>query len=314
MAKAKTVLVTGGAGFIGSHLVDRLLADGHTVAIIDNLSTGKLKNLNHGAAFHHVDIASGALPDIFRRVQPDVVFHLAAQTSVSASTKRPVEDGETNVMGTLRLLEAARQMGIDKFIYSSTGGALYGEPAQNPCSEETRVAPLSPYGLSKYLGEQYVELYSRAYQLNHTILRYGNVYGPRQDPKGESGVVSIFARAMLDGKQPRIFGDGEQERDFVYVDDVVEANIRAMKRGDGGTFNIGTGCGASVNQICDLLKEITSYRWRPDHGPSRAGDVYRITLDCQRALDELEWSPQVTLEEGLTRTVEFLRERARVPA
>ena len=313
MAESKTALVTGGAGFIGSHLVDRLLEDGHTVAIIDNLSTGKLKNLNHGAVFHHVDIASAALQDIFRRVQPDLVFHLAAQTSVSASTKNPIADGETNVIGALRLLEAARQVGVEKFIYSSTGGALYGEPVENPCSEETKVAPLSPYGLSKYLGERYIELYSRTHHLNYTILRYGNVYGPRQDPKGESGVVSIFARAMLAGQQPRIYGDGEQERDFVYVDDVVEANIQAIKHGDDGVFNIGTGCGTSINQVFQLLKEITNYRWGPDHGPARAEDVYRIILDCRRAFRKLKWSSQVSLEDGLTRTVEFFREHAQVP-
>jgi UDP-glucose 4-epimerase len=310
MAQAKTALVTGGAGFIGSHLVDRLLEDGHTVAIVDNLSTGKLKNLNHRAAFHHVDITSEAIMDTFRRVQPDLVFHLAAQTSVGASTKDPIADGETNVIGTLRLLEATRQMGVEKFVYSSTGGALYGEPASNPCPEDTKVAPLSPYGLSKYLGERYLELYSRTYHLNYTVLRYGNVYGPRQDHKGESGVVSIFAKSMLAGKQPRIFGDGGQERDFVYVDDVVDANIQAINLGGGRAFNIGTGCGASVNQIFQLLKEITNYRWKPDHGPARAGDVYRINLDCQQALRELEWSPRVSLEEGLTRTVEFFREHA----
>ena len=314
MFKARTALVTGGAGFIGSHLVDRLLDEGHTVAIVDNLSTGKLQNLNHRATFFHVDITSDSLSDTFRRVQPDIVFHLAAQTSVGASTKCPIDDGEINVIGTLRLLEAARQTGVDKFIYSSTGGALYGDPVENPCSEDAAIAPLSPYGMSKYLGERYIELYARSHHLNYSILRYGNVYGPRQNPQGESGVVSIFARAMLDGKQPRIFGDGEQERDFVYVSDVVESNVRAIEHGDGRAYNIGTGIGTSVNEVFQSLKQITHYRWNADHGPSRHGDVYRITLDCRRAGEELGWAPQVDFKKGLSQTVDFLRVHARALA
>ena len=313
MLKAGTALVTGGAGFIGSHLVDRLLQEGHEVAVVDNLSTGKLKNLNHRATFFHGDITTEAMTETFRRLQPDVVFHLAAQTSVSASTKWAVNDGETNVIGTLRLLEAARQTGVEKLVYSSTGGALYGDPVENPCSEDASIVPLSPYGLSKYLGEQYIQLYARSHHLNYTILRYGNVYGPRQDPRGESGVVGIFAKAMLAGKQPCVFGDGEQERDFVYVDDVVEANIQAMEHGDGRAYNIGTGIGTSVNDIFQALKQITRYRWNADHAPGRPGDVYRITLDCRRAAEELGWTPRVGLDEGLAHTVEFLRDHAGVP-
>ncbi|HEU0020727.1 MAG TPA: NAD-dependent epimerase/dehydratase family protein [Dehalococcoidia bacterium] len=314
MAEVKSALVTGGAGFIGSHLVDRLLKEGHKVSVVDNLSTGKLKNLNSGATFYHVDITHPSVQDIFQREQPDVVFHLAAQISVSESTKDPVNDGEINVIGTLRLLEAVRRSGIEKFIYSSTGGALYGDPVENPCNEQTPIKPLSPYGLSKFLAEQYIELYHRLYHLNYTVLRYGNVYGPRQDPHGEAGVVAIFSQAMLEGKQPRIFGEGDQERDFVYVGDVVDANILAMTRGDGNAFNIGTGRGTNVNRIFDALRDIIKYKWEADHRAARPGEVHQISLDCKKAYDELGWSPQVNLEEGLELTAEFFRKTVRASA
>ena len=308
MVEAKTALVTGGAGFIGSHLVDRLVALDYRVVVIDNLSGGKLKNLNTAASFHHSDITQPAASDVFQREQPDLVFHLAAQTSVSYSTRDPVKDGEINVIGTLRMLEASRRYGVEKFIYSSTGGALYGDPEVDPCPDDHPVIPLSPYGMSKYLGEQYLQFYRRLYRLNYTSLRYGNVYGPRQDPHGEAGVIAIFAQAMLEGKQPEIFGDGEQERDFVSVEDVVEANILAIDRGDGLAMNIGTGQRTSVNRIFELLKSIIGYKWDPVHGPARLGDVYQISLESARAAKELGWAAQVDLEEGLRRTAEYFRE------
>ena len=308
MVEAKTALVTGGAGFIGSHLVDRLVALDYRVVVIDNLSGGKLKNLNTAASFHHSDITQPAASDVFQREQPDLVFHLAAQTSVSYSTRDPVMDGEINVLGTLRMLEASRRYGVDKFIYSSTGGALYGDPEVDPCPDDHPVIPLSPYGMSKYLGELYMECYRRLYRLNYTSLRYGNVYGPRQDPHGEAGVVAIFSRAMLEGKQPEIFGGGDQERDFVCVDDVVEANIRAIARGSGMAMNIGTGQKTSVNRIFELLKSIIGYKWGPVHAPARLGDVYQISLASARAAEELGWTAQVDLEEGLRRTVDYFRQ------
>lgn len=311
MAEARKALVTGGAGFIGSHLVDRLLSSEFRVVVIDNLSTGKLKNLNPSATFHHVDITHPSVTEVFQREQPDLVFHMAAQASVSLSTKDPIHDGDVNVIGTLRLLEAARRHGIEKFIYSSTGGALYGEPESNPCTEEQPVAPISPYGVSKYVCELYLQLYHRLYQLNYTTLRYGNVYGPRQEPHGEAGVVAIFAQAMLEGKQPQIFGDGNQERDFVYVDDVVEANLRAIDGGDKQALNIGTGETTSVNRIFEELKSIIKYRWEPEHGPARPGDVYRISLDSAKAAQELGWTPKTSLEHGLNQTVEYFRESVR---
>ena len=314
MAEETTALVTGGAGFIGSHLVDRLLEKGYRVVVIDDLSTGKLKNLNPRATFYHVDITSPSLQEVFHKESPDLVFHLAAQISVSESTKDPIKDSNINVTGTLRLLEAARRSGIEKFIYSSTGGALYGDPETNPCSEETPIVPLSPYGLSKYLAEKYVELYHRLYHLDYTILRYGNVYGPRQDPHGEAGVVAIFSQLMLEGKQPQIFGAGDQERDFVYVGDVVEANILAIQEGERDAFNIGTGQGTSVNRIFELLQSIIGYKWDAEHRPGRPGEVYKISLECSKAFRVLGWSPQVTLEEGLRNTVEFFRKPAKTTA
>ena len=308
MAESKTALVTGGAGFIGSHLVDRLLELEYRVVVIDDLSGGKLKNLNPAASFRHSDITQPSASEVFQREQPDLVFHLAAQTSVPYSTRDPVKDSETNVTGTLRMLEAARRHGVEKFIYSSTGGALYGDPQVDPCPDDHPVMPLSPYGMSKYLGEQYLDFYQRLYRLNYTILRYGNVYGPRQDPHGEAGVIAIFTQAMLEGKQPEIFGDGDQERDFVMVEDVVEANIRAIDGGDGLAMNIGTGQKTSINRLFDLLKTIIGYRWEALHGPARLGDVYQISLHSGMAEKELGWTARVELEEGLRRTVEYFRQ------
>ena len=312
MAQTKTALVTGGAGFIGSHLVDRLLSLDYKVIIVDNLSSGKLKNLNPGATFHHVDITHPSVTEVFQREEPDLVFHLAAQISVTESMKDPIKDAETNVLGTLRLLEAARRSGIEKFIYSSTGGALYGNPEVIPCGDQHPVAPLSHYGMSKYLGERYLELYLQLHRLHYVILRYGNVYGPRQDPHGEAGVVAIFTRAMLDGKQPQIFGDGSQERDYISVTDVVEANICAIKYGDGTAYNIGTGQRTSVNRIFGLLRSIIGYKWDPQHGPNRPGEVYQISLDSSRATAELGWTPQMDLEDGLRQTVDYFRQAVRV--
>ncbi len=314
MAEAKKVIVTGGAGFIGSHLVDRLLAEGHQVVVMDNLSTGKLRNLNPSATFHHSDITHQSVHDVFHREQPDIVFHMAAQVSVTESTKDPINDAAINVTGTLRLLEASRRFGLEKFIYSSTGGALYGDPEVNPCAETTPIRPMSPYGLSKHLGEQYIELYQRLYQLNYSILRYGNVYGPRQDPHGEAGVIAIFTQAMLEGRQPQIFGGGDQERDFVFVADVVQANIHAMQQGDGEAINIGTGETTSVNCIYEALQSIIQYRWEAEHRPQRPGEIYKISLECSKAARLLGWSPQISLEEGLQQTVEFFRKGVRATA
>ena len=308
MAYRRSALVTGGAGFIGSHMVDRLVDEGYRAVIVDDLSTGKLKNLNHEATFHHMNITQPALLDVFNREKPDLVFHFAAQSSVTRSVKDPILDNEVNVLGTLRLLEASRRAGVEKVIYSSTGGALYGEPEAVPCPDDAPVVPISPYGMSKYMAEQYLDFYARQYRLNFTTLRYGNVFGPRQDPLGEAGVVAIFISAILGGHRPRIFGDGNQARDFVYVDDVVDANIAAVFRGHRQSLNVATGELTSVNQLYEMLKEITGFLWDPEHGPARTGDVYRISLDCSKAERELGWTPKTSLAEGLARTVAYLRE------
>jgi UDP-glucose 4-epimerase len=305
MVESRRALVTGGAGFIGSHLVDRLLAEGFRVAIIDDLSAGKIQNLNSAATFYHADITSAAAEEIFCREQPDLVFHLAARVSVVNSTRNPVDNAEVNVIGTLKLLETARKIGLEKFVFASTGGAIYGNPEDNPCSEKTPVEPVSPYGLSKHICEQYIALYHRLYRLNFTNLRYGNVYGPRQDAFGEAGVIPIFIQAMLEGNRPRMFGDGDQERDFIYVDDIVEANIQAIHGGHNRTMNIGTGVGTSINRLYEVLKGHLEFHHEAKRRPRRHGDVHKIYLDCAKALEHLGWSPKVALEEGLRKTVEY---------
>ena len=300
-------LVTGGAGFIGSHMVDRLLELEYKVVVMDDLSSGKIKNLNSGAVFHHTDITQTAMGEIIQREQPDLVFHMAAQTSVTKSTKNPIDDTNTNVIGTMRVLEASRRVGVEKVIYSCTGGALYGDPDKIPCMDDTVPVPVSPYGMSKWIAEQYLEYYYRQYRLNFTSLRYGNVYGPRQDPHGEAGVIAIFCQAMLDGKQPQIFGDGTQQRDFISVSDVVDANIAAIDRGDGMTINIATAEATTVTKIFEMLRSIIGYKWDPLHEPQRTGEVYQIALDWSRAAKELDWSPKISLEEGLQMTVDYFK-------
>ena len=300
-------LVTGGAGFIGSHMVDRLLELEYKVVVMDDLSSGKIKNLNAGAVFHHTDITQKTMGEIIQREQPDLVFHMAAQTSVTKSTKNPIDDTNANVIGTMRVLEASRRVGVEKVIYSCTGGALYGDPDKIPCMDDTVPVPVSPYGMSKWIAEQYLEYYYRQYRLNFTSLRYGNVYGPRQDPHGEAGVIAIFCQAMLDGKQPQIFGDGTQQRDFISVSDVVDANIAAIDHGDGMTINIATAEATNVTKIFEMLRSIIGYKWDPLHAPQRNGEVYQIALDWSRAAKELDWSPKISLEEGLQMTVDYFK-------
>lgn len=301
------MLVTGGAGFIGSHLVNGLLDRGYAVTVVDNLATGQLRNLNHQATFYHVELNDVRLDQIIQRERPEIVFHLAAQSSVRQSAADPVADADSNVLGTIRLLSASASEGVEKFIFSSTGGAIYGDPETIPCDEDTPVNPLTPYALSKRVGEQYLELFHNTYGLDYTILRYANVFGPGQNPHGEAGVVAIFAGMMLGGERPHIFGDGLQERDFVFVSDVVEANLAAVHRGHGRTYNIGTGEPVAIGRIYSLLREVTGFDQEPDYRPRRAGEVLKIALDPSRAAKELRWEPEVSLEEGLRRTVDHIR-------
>ena len=299
--------MTGGAGFIGSHVVDRLISDGFRVLVADNLATGRRENLHAGAAFFEIDVRSPRLGDLFKRERPEVVFHLAAAASVSGSVRDPAKDARTNVMGSINVLQLSRRLGIERFVFSSTGGALYGEPAYLPCDEAHPVRPLSPYGAAKSAVEGYVHTIAALGGFEATVLRYANVYGPRQDPHGEAGVVAIFARRMLDGRDVVIYGDGEQERDFVYVSDVVEANVKALAGPAGGVFNIGRGEGTSVNAVFGTLAAATGYARPPKHRPARAGDVSRIYLDVRKAREDLGWSAAVGLEAGLVATVESLR-------
>jgi len=304
------ILVTGGAGFIGSHVVDALIEQGHEVAVVDDLSTGKREHVNPRARFYRLDIRDAqGLEEVFAAERPEIVNHQAARANVRESLEKPVLYAEVNVIGSLNLLELSRKYGVEKFIYASTGGAVYGEPEYLPADEAHPINPLDPYGASKHFVEHYLYLYSVNYGLRYTILRYPNVYGPRQDPYGEAGVVAIFTGQMLRGEQAVINGSGEQERDFVYVGDVVEANLQALDRGDGGIYNLGWGFGTSVNEIFARLKEITGYEKEAVHGPPKKGEVFKICLDATKARRELGWVPRVGLDEGLRMTVEYFRRK-----
>ncbi len=303
------ILVTGGAGFIGSHVVDAFLDAGHEVAVIDNLVTGKRENVNPKAKFYEVDIRDQeAVEGVFAAERPDAVCHQAALANVRESLEKPIEYGEVNILGSLALLESARRHGCRRFIYASTGGACYGEPEFLPVTEDHPINPLDPYGASKHVVEHYLYLYRHNYGLSYVVLRYPNVYGPRQDPLGEAGVVAIFTGLMLQGKQPTINGTGEQQRDFVYVGDIARANVIALEQGEG-IYNIGSGVPTDVNTIFAELKEIIGYPGEARYGPPKLGEVFRIYLDASKAREELGWEPTVPLREGLTRTVEFFRHR-----
>ena len=302
-------LVTGGAGFIGSHLVDALVARGDRVVVIDDLTTGRRQNLEDaiakGALLLEADITDeAAVRDAFETHRPDVVFHLAAQIDVRRSVSEPVFDLGVNVAGTLKLLEAARQTPTRRFILTSTGGAIYGEGSgrQLPLDEGAECRPDAPYGQSKYAAEGYLSLYSRLYGVSTISLRLGNVYGSRQDPLGEAGVVAIFCGALLDGGAPRVFGDGQQTRDYIYVGDVVDAFLAAAESEALGTYNIGTGVETSVLELGRLLANACDREFEPEMAPPRPGEVQRIAIDSALAADELGWRAQTTLEQGLRAT------------
>ena len=307
MANENTALVTGGAGFIGSHLVDELLNSGRRVIVVDDLSSGQLKNINSNCVFMHGDITSDALDSIFEKEKPSLVFHLAAQSSVAISSNKPLLDASTNILGTLKILENCNKHGVKKLIYSSTGGAIYGEPPELPVDESTAPRPISNYGVSKFQGEQFIELYHKLHNVNYCILRYANVYGPRQDGNGEAGVIPIFATLIQDGKQPTIFGTGEQKRDFISVHDVVRANMLAISNGKNSTYNIGSSVMYSVNQIYDLIKDHYGFTKEALTGAPRTGDVFEISLDYAKAKKELEWEPEIDFENGLQETLQYIQ-------
>ncbi|MGZ8580368.1 MAG: NAD-dependent epimerase/dehydratase family protein [Actinomycetota bacterium] len=310
-----TVLVTGGAGFIGSHLADRLLAEGHRVISVDDLSTGRIANLvdarGYGKefTFFNMDVRADGLLALFERHRPEVVFHLAAQSGVRPSLDDPTLDASINVMGTLNVLECAAKVETRKVVYAASGGTIYGEPRRLPAKETSAQGshPLSPYGISKKVVLDYLGFYQRYRGLEHTALALGNVYGPRQDPHGEAGVVAIFASRMLADEPVTIYGDGNQTRDYVFIDDVVHAFVQAVDRGPGKLVNVGTGLETSVNHLYRLLAEIAGYEREPEFGPLPPGELRRIALDIGAAANAIAWKPWTHLEDGLAETVAYLK-------
>jgi UDP-glucose 4-epimerase len=305
-------LVTGGAGFIGSNLVDALVNRGDEVAVVDDISTGRRVNLEHalsnGAELIELDIRDAdAVAAAFERVKPEAVFHLAAQIDVRKSVADPANDSRVNVEGTINVLNAANASGVRRLVNTSTGGAIYGEGQILPAPEDHPVAPESPYGLSKFCAENYCALFTRLHGLSTISLRYGNVYGPRQDPLGEAGVIAIFCGALLEGGKPKIFGDGKQTRDYVFVGDVVDANLRAVDSDATGAYNVGRGVQTSVLDIVAALAAQSDNGFEADHAPARTGEVQHIALDTSRTQAELGWQAQVDLDEGLRRTLDSLR-------
>jgi UDP-glucose 4-epimerase len=298
------VLVTGGAGFIGSHIVDQLLAIGHQVAVIDNMSSGKETNLNPKAAFYRMDMENKKIQEVFQREKPDVIIHQAAQTVVQTSVQEPVYDAHMNILGTINLLEAARLHGVKKFIYASSA-AVYGDPQYVPIDERHSIGPLSGYGISKYTPEQYLRIYQQMYGLEFTILRYANVYGIRQDPRGEGGVISIFIDKALGQTPFTIFGDGEQTRDYIYVEDVARANISALHAGESEVFNIGTGVHTTLNQLVKKLQEISGQSLETIYENERLGDIKHSYFTVNKAKNGLHWTPVVSLDDGLRKTYQY---------
>src|SRR5947199_8034846 len=306
------ILVTGGAGFIGSHIVDQCIAAGHEVAVVDNLwdeGGGKKANLNPQAGFYHIDITDEAsLDHVFDEVRPECVSHQAAQHSVSISTKNPQLDARVNVLGLLNVLTNCTRIGTRKIIFASSG-ATYGTPARLPIDEEVPQRPESPYGITKMVTEHYLRYWQEANGLTYTALRYGNVYGPRQHPNGEAGVIAIFARRFLNYEPVRIDWDGEQQKDYVYVEDVARANLIALDHGDNDIFCIGTGTGTSVNEIYRTLEEIVGFSPEIVKAPKRPGDVHLAYFNCGKAARILGWKAEVSLQEGIKTTVDFFREQ-----
>jgi UDP-glucose 4-epimerase len=305
------ILVTGGAGFIGSHVVDAFVAAGHQVAVVDNLATGNRARVNPAARLHVMDLRSRHLADVFEQERPDAVAHLAAQATVSRSVAHPAFDASVNVLGGLNLLDCCRRAGVRRFIYSSSGGAAYGDTDVIPTPEDHPTRPASPYGVSKVALELYLQAWDGLFGTASISLRYANVYGPRQDPAGEAGVVAIFCHRLLTGQPPIINGDGGQTRDYVYVEDVAAANLCALACPDvTGSINVGTGVETSVNELYRVLAQEAAVDARPEHGPARPGEQRRSCLSPALAKRMLSWSPRVSLEEGLARTLDFFRRQS----
>ncbi len=314
MADSLRILITGGAGFIGSHAADRLVAAGHEVAVLDNLSTGRREYVPATARFFPYDIKSREAFDLVLNLRPQVIFHFAAQMSVQVSVANPLADAEDNILGSLNLFQAATQAGVKKIVFASTGGALYGDDAPLPVREDFPPQPESPYGVAKLAVEHYLHFYHRQFGIIPVVLRYANVYGPRQNGQGEAGVVAIFIEKFLADVQPVINGDGLQTRDFVYVGDIVAANELALDYPEAGTFNIGTGRETDIRTIYLSLQEFTGSARGPVHGPAKPGEQRRSVLDSTLARQKLGWQPRISLAEGLARTVAAFREAGNLTA
>jgi UDP-glucose 4-epimerase len=299
------ILVTGGAGFIGSHIADAYIQEGHRVVVLDNLSTGKREQVHPNATFYEMDLMDAEIKGIFERENIEVINHHAAQISVTQSVADPAFDAEVNIVGSLKLLKLASTYKVGKFIFASTGGALYGEQDYYPADEEHPKQPLSPYGIAKLSTERYLHYYQENFNVQPTILRYSNVYGPRQDPHGEAGVVAIFSKQLLKDQKPVIFGDGEQTRDFVSVFDVVNANLKALSENCSGIYNIGTGRETSINTITASLIDASGKALSPQHDPPRMGEQRRSSIDYGKFKKDHGWQPVQPLNKGLKDTFDF---------
>lgn len=308
------IVVTGGAGFVGSHVVDEYVNAGHEVLVVDNLSTGRRENVHPDVRLVEMDLNDAALFEFLEGEKPDVVNHHAANPSVSLSVREPGYDARQNILGTINLLETACRAGVGRFIYISSGGAMYGNPDYLPMDEDHPSHPVSAYALSKHTGERYVRLYGEEHGLPWVVLRYANVYGPRQDPFGEAGVIAIFCQNLFDGTAPEIHWDGEQTRDFVYVGDCARANLLALNGGDRQAYNVGTGVGTSINTLFETLGDIAGHDLPPRCGPRRPGDIRHSYLDCGKIERELGWRAEVGLHEGLARTYRSLSADSRAIA
>jgi UDP-glucose 4-epimerase len=301
------ILVTGGAGFIGSHVTDALLAHNHEVHVLDNLSSGRRANLPDDVPLHVHDIRAEESKTLFARHNYQVLIHHAAQMDVRASVNNPGTDAEINIGGFLNLMEAGRQHDLEKVVFASTGGAIYGEPEYTPQDEHHPLKPLSPYGIAKLTTEKYLSFYQQQYGIQSICLRYANVYGPRQSPQGEAGVVAIFSSQMLKGHSPTINGSGTQTRDYVYVGDVVRANVAALNHESSGAFNVGTACETSVNDLFHMIRAEANADCEKVHGPAKPGEQQRSVLDYSKAAELLDWTPEVDIRDGLSRTVDWFR-------
>ncbi|MDP3882999.1 MAG: GDP-mannose 4,6-dehydratase [Candidatus Staskawiczbacteria bacterium] len=303
----KNILITGGVGFIGSHLVDKLIKDGHGVAIIDNLSTGRKENLNSNAVFYGLDIQSPEVSEVFEKEKPEIIFHYAAQIDVRKSVEDPIESAKTNILGSLNILENCRKFGVKKIVFASTGGAIYGEADVIPTPESYTARPVSPYGIEKLIVEHYLDFYKKECGLDYLILRFANVYGPRQNSKGEAGVIAIFCDNILDGKNPIINGDGKQTRDFVFVNDVVSCNILGLEKNKTGVFNVGTGKETDINAIFQKINGFFGSKDKEIHVPAKKGEQQRSCLDIKKAERDLGWHPECKLEDGLKQTIKWFK-------